>query len=109
MTNFVELVLTCASWQEAQNIADHLLDKKLIACAKFLPIQSKYWWEGELAEAKEVMILMESLQSKFAVIETEVGKLHSYKTFVLKSVPLAQLSESATGWLRDELQNKVTE
>jgi periplasmic divalent cation tolerance protein len=103
-TSFVELVLTCGSWQEAQRIVDHLLEHKLIACAKFLPIQSKYWWEGELNEAKEVMLLMESTAHYFDKIEEEAAALHSYKTFVLKSMPLDRLSEAAATWLQGELK-----
>jgi hypothetical protein len=31
-----EIVLSCASWQEAQRLADHLFDKKLIQTAELL-------------------------------------------------------------------------
>jgi periplasmic divalent cation tolerance protein len=102
-TNFVELVLTCGSYQEAQRIADALLDQKLIACAKFLPIQAKYWWEGALEEAKEVMLLMESVGDNFQKVETEVGKLHSYETFVLQALPMEQVSDRAQAWLTRNL------
>ncbi|HVS58690.1 MAG TPA: divalent-cation tolerance protein CutA [Candidatus Saccharimonadales bacterium] len=104
MANFVELVLTCASWQEAQKIVDHLLEQRLIACAKFLPIEAKYWWEGELESAKEIMLLMESVQDNFKKVEAEVAKLHSYKTFVLQALPVTEVSAEATAWLQDNLQ-----
>jgi len=43
MSDFVELVLTCKSWQEADKVAGELLKQKLVACVEFFPIKSKYW------------------------------------------------------------------
>lgn len=98
---FVELVLTCKDWAEAEKIADTLLKKHLIACAKFLPVESKYWWEGKIESDSEVLIFMESVAENFPQIETEVAKLHSYATFVLKATPITQISKDAAQWLRN--------
>mgnify|MGYP001552497739 CR=1 FL=1 len=103
--NFVELVLTCGSWQEAQKIADHLLQQRLVACVEFMEIKSKYWWEGRLDEAKEVKLIMETVADNFAKVEAAVGKLHSYDTFVLQMIPIAKLSKAAAGWLKKEVES----
>ena len=50
---FVELLLTCGSWQEAQNIADVLLEQRLAVCIEFLEIKSRYLWHGRTEEAAE--------------------------------------------------------
>ena len=101
---FVELVLTCGSWQEAQNIADTLLKQRLIACVEFIEVKSKYWWKHQLEEAKEVKLIMQSLSKHFDTIETEVKKLHSYDTFVLHAIPLTQTSKEATKWLNEQVE-----
>jgi len=106
MTDFVELVLTCGSWQEAQRIVDSLLEKRLIACAEFIEIKSKYHWQGELEEAKEIKLIMESIADNFEKIEAEVAKLHSYETFVLQQIPLTNLSNKAQAWWT-EMINKI--
>ena len=98
-TNFVELVLTCKSWQEAQKIADALLESRLVACVEFMEIQSKSLWEGSVGEVKEIKLIMESLADNFAKVEKEVAKLHSYDTFVLQQIPLTNLSSRARVWL----------
>ena len=102
-TNFVQLVLTCDSWQEAQRIVDMLLEKKLIACAEFLPIKSKYHWKGTLEEADEIKLIMESAAHLFETVEKEVAKLHSYETFVLQSIAIEKLSQSAAIWWEKQL------
>lgn len=97
----VELVLTCSSWQEAQRIVDKLLKKKLIACAEFLPVKSKFAWHSGLEEAEEIKLIMFSLAHYFQVVEAEVKKLHSYEAFVLKAVPVAYVSQPAATWLQE--------
>ncbi len=101
-TGFVELVLTCGSWQEAQRIVDSLLEKRLIACAEFIEIKSKYHWERKLEENKEIKLIMQSIADNFQAIESEVAKLHSYETFVLQQIPLTNLSAKARTWLEQE-------
>lgn len=102
MSDFVELFLTCGSWQEAQRIADNLLDKKLVACVEFFEIQSKFRWHGNIEEGKEIKLVMKSAAHLFDAVEAEVKKLHSYETFVLEALPVAQISDDAAQWLTDE-------
>lgn len=106
MAKFTELILTCRSWQEAQRIADALLEKHLVACVEFLEIKSKYHWQGALEEAKEIKLIMESVANNFKKVEAEVTKLHSYDTFVLQQIPLTNLSTKAQSWLEQEAKPK---
>jgi periplasmic divalent cation tolerance protein len=101
--SFVELILTCASWQEAQAIADMLLKKRLIACAEFIEVKSKYLWHDKLEEVDEVKLVMETVASNFEKVEAEVAKLHSYDTFVLYAIPASHISRRVTKWLEEEL------
>jgi uncharacterized protein involved in tolerance to divalent cations len=102
--DFVELVLTCGSWQEAQRIADHLLELRLVACVEFLDVKSKYHWHDRLEEAKEIKLIMQSMVDHFDKIEAEVAKLHSYETFVLQQIPITNLSTKAQAWLTDSVK-----
>jgi periplasmic divalent cation tolerance protein len=103
-TDFVELVLTCGSWQEAQRIVDALLEQRLIACAEFLEVKSEYHWQGKLEENKEIKLIMESIADNFEKVEAEVAKLHSYDTFVLQQIPITRLSKQAEAWMIEELK-----
>jgi periplasmic divalent cation tolerance protein len=96
--NFVQLVVTCGSWQEAQRIVDRLLKQQLIACAEFIPIKSKFKWKENIEESDEIKLIMESAEHLFDAVEAEIRKLHSYETFVLQSIPLNKLSEAASVW-----------
>jgi periplasmic divalent cation tolerance protein len=104
MSDFVELVLTCGSWQEAQRIVDVLLEKRLIACAEFLEVKSDYLWRHERESAKEIKLIMQSIPTNFAKVEAEVAKLHSYETFVLQALPVQNISNQARKWLESEMK-----
>jgi uncharacterized protein involved in tolerance to divalent cations len=40
---FIGIYVTHQSREEAEKIAHHLLQEKMIACVNYFPIQSAYW------------------------------------------------------------------
>lgn len=101
MANFVELALTCGSWQEAQKITDALLQRKLVACVEQIEIRSKNWWQGQIEDSKEIKLIMTTVAEKYEAIEAEIRKHHSYDTFVLAALPISHLNSDAAKWLSD--------
>lgn len=95
--------LVCANHQEAQMIARHLLEKRLIACAKRLEVASTYRWQGDIVDDKEVLLIMETTPDHFRNIESVVAKLHSYDTFVLTRTPIDIANGAAEEWLAGSL------
>lgn len=102
-SNPVELVLTCASWQEAQRITDALLAGKLVACVEHMEVRSRNWWQGKIEDNKEIKLIMTTIAEKYDEIEAEIRKHHSYETFVLPMIPIAHLNTDATQWLEEVL------
>lgn len=102
---FCYLYLACKDEAEAAKIAQVLLDKRLIACAKHWPVQSSFWWKGQITSDSEQLLLMESSLDLFENIEKEVSKLHSYDTFVLEAVPVEKLSGRAITWMKENLSH----
>lgn len=101
--NLCQYWLTCKDREEATSIANLLLEKRLITCAKQVPVKASYWWEGKLEHSEEILLIMDSKNKFFGKIEMEVAKLHSYDTFVLQEVEVNNLSNKALGWMENEL------
>lgn len=95
--------LACGSEDEADKIGNALLDKKLVACFKKVPVRSVYRWKGEVYREGEVLLLLDTNVSLFDEIEQEVRKLHSYKTFVMLSILVEKASDGVEEWLHDNL------
>lgn len=96
-------MLTCDDDQK-ESIARALLDKRLIACAKFVPVDAMYWWQGEITRGNEVAIIMETAEDLFDEIEVEVAKIHAYDTFVLTQTPMTNINPAAREWLEGTLK-----
>jgi periplasmic divalent cation tolerance protein len=103
--DFCQLWLTCADKKEADKIANTLLVKHLVACAKQLPVSADFHWQGKIEHSDEVLLIMDSKLDLFEEIEKEVAKLHSYETFVLEAIPVVKVSKKAENWLKSEIKN----
>lgn len=63
-----------------KKIAKILLDKRLIACANILgPSRSLYRWKGKIAEARELILLVKTTESKYVNTEKTILSLHPYE------------------------------
>jgi uncharacterized protein involved in tolerance to divalent cations len=60
MNDFSQIWLACANKEEADKIANTLLIKQLVACAKQIPVSSDFHWQSNLEHSDEILLLMES-------------------------------------------------
>lgn len=51
----------------------------MIACVKFLPIKSKFWWQGKIEQANEVVTLLTTKKQNWLKVRDEIKKMHSYQ------------------------------
>jgi len=96
--------LTCASDDEADKISYVLLEKRLIACAKKLPVESLFRWKKNIEEDEEVLVMFESVEENFDKVNSEIKKLHSYETYIFFSVPVNRTTKEVEKWLETELK-----
>ena len=97
------LFLTCANQEEADKIAQALLEKKLVVCVKKSPVNSDFLWQGKIDHASEILLVMDSSEELFDQAEQEVKRLHSYDTPNLVSVLVSKSSSGIAQWLGQEL------
>lgn len=63
----------------ARIIINHLMKKKLIACANIFPIKSVYEWEGKIVDDAEIVTLLKTSNKLHSKVEAEIKKIHPYK------------------------------
>jgi ribonuclease HI len=68
-----------------------------------MKVESDYLWQHKKQRASEVMLIMDSIESKFSEIEALIKKTHSYETFVLTAYTMARYSDGVRQWLDKEL------
>lgn len=99
---FCYLLLTCDK-EQVKHISKTLLDKRLVACVKSVPVGSMYHWKGSIEQTDEVLLLMETAEDLYDHIEAEVSKVHSYETFILQMVSVQRINDKAAAWMDGEL------
>lgn len=96
--------VTCKDEDEAVNIAKALLKKKLCACANIIKdIRSLYVWEGKLCDDKEALMVIKTKEEKFAALEREIKKHHSYDVPEIIAFAAAHVSEPYAKWVTESV------
>jgi len=106
MTDKIVVMVTCGSRAEARKIARAVVEARLAACANVLggPAQSIYRWKGKVETAKEVLLLIKSTRKRFAALEREIRRLHSYETPEIIAVPIAAGSRTYLQWIEESVR-----
>ena len=72
----ITVYVTYPNLKEAKKITNHLLKKKLVACANFWPIKSMYWWKGKIENDNEVVAILKTRKENWNKVKTEIKKMH---------------------------------
>jgi periplasmic divalent cation tolerance protein len=74
------LVLCTAPPDRAEELAERLLDERLVACVNLIgPLVSRYRWNGALERADEVLLLMKTRRDRVAALTARIVALHPYE------------------------------
>lgn len=107
MTDKIVVLVTMGNSEEAAILAKSLVEKRLVACVNMLPgVSSWYWWEDKVTEDKEVLLIMKSSRARFAELEKEVLRLHSYAIPEIIALQIVEGSANYLSWIEDSLQGK---
>jgi periplasmic divalent cation tolerance protein len=98
----IYIIWACANLEEAQKIARSLIEKRLIACASFIPeVTSIYRWEGEIAESKEVKVLLKTQEEFFNEIRDYILKSGSYQVPEISAIKVDLVNPAYLQWLNE--------
>ena len=107
-TRGLVLVLTTeASAEHAQDLAEALLERHLVACVSIHPIQSFYRWEGTLQRSHEAQLLIKTSAHQLDALRVAVSELHSYDTPEWLSWPVTA-SPAYRAWALAELSSDAS-
>jgi periplasmic divalent cation tolerance protein len=97
------LYITAANRDEAEKIANALVEERLAACANILgEISSIYWWQGKLTTDREVALTLKTRADLVEAAITRVKALHSYTVPCIVALPLLAGNPDYFAWLAAE-------
>jgi len=108
MTGHIQVLTTVSSRDEANRIAQALVEKRLAACVQVMgPIQSTYHWQGAVETSQEWLCVAKSRRELYDRIEQAIREVHSYQVPEILALPIAAAGADYLKWLDEEVEWKT--
>jgi periplasmic divalent cation tolerance protein len=103
-TPYHVVLMTAANAEEAERIAERLVDGGLAACVNVVaPCRSVYRWQGQTVKEDEVLMIAKTRRARFAAIEKVVTEMHSYNVPEIVAIDMVDASEGYFRFLEELL------
>ena len=104
MASFIQVITTTDKREEAERIAQALVEARLAGCVQILgPVTSLYRWQGKVERAGEWLCLVKTREDLYGAVEERIRALHSYETPEIVALPIAAGSGAYLAWLQASL------
>jgi periplasmic divalent cation tolerance protein len=99
VTGAIVVSTTAGSTDQAETIAQALLDRRLAACVQLTPIASRYLWQGEIVRDDEILLLIKTRTDLFDEVAAAIRAAHSYETPEIIATSVIAGSDDYLKWL----------
>ena len=104
MTDYIQVITTTETAEDAETIARALVEARLAACVQVRgPIRSTYRWKGRIETAEEWQCVAKSRRELYGRIEETIRRLHRYETPEILAVPIVAAEENYLAWLDEQV------
>ncbi|XP_012576684.1 PREDICTED: protein CutA homolog [Condylura cristata] len=94
--------VNCPNEQIARDIARAVLDKKLATSVNILPrVSSLYFWNGEIEEATEILLLIKTKTSRVYTLSSYIRLVHPFEIPEVFSLLMDQGDVHYLKWLEE--------
>ena len=98
MGNMLVVLTTTPSAEEAEALANKIVEEMLAACVQILPkMTSVYKWEGKVQTEPEHLLLIKTLDEKFDELRELIKKNHTYDVPEIVAIDAAKVCGSSSG------------
>ncbi len=105
MSDYLQVTTTTPSRDDAVNIAEVLINRRLAACVQIIDtIESTYWWEGKVERVTEWLCLAKTERRLYAEVEAAIIEAHPYDVPEVLAFEVADGSAGYLSWLGGELR-----
>ncbi|MGD0655417.1 MAG: divalent-cation tolerance protein CutA [Thermoguttaceae bacterium] len=106
MSEYIEVITTTESRDDAQAIGQALVDGRLAACAQIVgPVTSIYRWQGKINTTQEWQFRAKTRRELYDRVEETIRRLHPYQVPEIISIALTAGSADYLAWLAEETKN----
>jgi len=107
MSNKKLVLTTAGSREEAEKIAQALVERRLAACVNLVgPIQSVYRWQGKVETAAEHLLVIKTTAGLFDAVAKAIRELHSYELPECIQLPIEAGSAEYMKWIEESVASR---
>jgi periplasmic divalent cation tolerance protein len=107
MEDFVMILTTTDSKEEAKRISKDLVKKRLAGCVEINgPIQSTYRWKGSVEYGEEWLCSIKSRKDLINKVEMAIKEIHPYDVPEIVVLPIIAGSNDYLTWLHGQLETR---
>lgn len=104
MAEYVQVLTTAGSEEEAERIASRLLEQRLAACVQVAgPIVSRYRWKGAVERTTEWHCLAKTEAALYEEVEAAIRAAHSYEEPEILAIPVLAGSSGYLSWVSESV------
>ena len=98
------VMTTFPDMNRAQQLAEHLITRKLAACVNILPaMTSIYAWQGKLEQGQEYQLLIKTEQNCSNEVQKEIKQVHPYELPEIIVVPILAGYKPYLNWISESV------
>lgn len=101
-SDYLLVFTSCASQEDANEIARTLVEKQLAACVQILPkVTSFYAWQDQLCQEEEISLQIKCLAINYKKLEKLVMEIHPYEVPELIAVSIDRGLPAYLHWIKE--------
>lgn len=104
MSAYVVVSTTVEREDEANRLAEAVIEARLAACVQILPVRSVYRWQNKVERAAEALLQMKTRSECVQPLMQFVRDRHAYDVPELTVTKIEAGSEDYLGWISEETQ-----
>lgn len=102
---YIVLLITASNIEEANKIAEMLLNQRKAACVNIVPgVSSLFWWQDKLDSAQESLLIVKTKASLLPEIISLVKGIHSYDVPEIIALPIVGGNQDYLEWIDKEVK-----
>jgi periplasmic divalent cation tolerance protein len=105
MKEYIQIFTTTGRREDAEEIAQVLMQKRLAGCVQVIAnLSSTCWWKGKIEKTEECLCLIKSEKTLYEQVEKVIKEIHPYEIPEITAVPIVAGSKEYFRWLDQELR-----
>ena len=99
------VVFIMAPMDSANDIAEHLVNKRLAACVNIIDgVRSIYWWKGKVEEASESLLIVKTRLEILDKVKDAVREIHPYEVPEIIALKIADGLKEYLEWIDENVK-----